>query len=117
MLITGTLTDQAALRELGARLRQRRLDANVSQAVVASKVGLGRRTIQRLEDGEDTTLSTLIRVLRYYGLLDALDRLIPEPGPDPLALLESRRGVRQRARRRTQAQPPDGRPFRWGDEE
>ena len=114
MRITTTLTDAAVLGELGARLRQHRLDANVSQATLAAQIGLGRRTVQRVEEGEDVSLSSLIRILRYHRMLDALDRLLAEPGPNPVALLEQQGTRRRRAGHRAKA--PDTAAVPWGDE-
>lgn len=97
MKIGTLLTDAAVMEELGKRLRRTRLRQNVSQRQLAEQAGVAVATIRNLEDGKRTQLVTLIRVLRILGLLDGLDRVVPEPGPSPIEQLRSRGRERRRA--------------------
>jgi transcriptional regulator with XRE-family HTH domain len=115
MNITNHLTDDAILTELGQRVARRRLDLQLTQAAVAEQAGVAKRTLERLEAGHSTQMSSLIRVLRVLMALDELDRLLPETGPRPLDLLQRKGKVRQRASKRSQA-PASDRPWTWGDE-
>jgi len=90
-------TDQAILAELGRRLRQRRLDRNLSQQEVADKAGLDRTTVGALERDGRASLLTLVQVLRAFGALDELDGFLPATGPSPLELARRQGQVRQRA--------------------
>jgi transcriptional regulator with XRE-family HTH domain len=90
-------TDQAILAELGRRLRQRRLDRNLSQQEVADKAGLDRTTVGALERDGRASLLTLVQVLRALGALDELDSFLPATGPSPLELARRQGQVRQRA--------------------
>lgn len=92
-------TDQAVLEELGRRLRQRRLDRNLSQHDVAGKAGVDRTTIGQLERDGRASLLTLVQVLRALGALDELDAFLPAAGPSPLELARRQGRVRQRASR------------------
>jgi putative transcriptional regulator len=92
-------TDQAVLEELGRRLRQRRLDRNLSQHDVAEKAGVDRTTIGQLERDGRASLLTLVQVLRALGALDELDAFLPAAGPSPLELARRQGRVRQRASR------------------
>jgi transcriptional regulator with XRE-family HTH domain len=116
MNINASMTDDAVLGELGLRLSRWRLERNLSQTQLGEQAGLGRRTLQRLEAGEAVQLSSFIRVLRVLDLIDALDRLIPEPTPSPLERLKVAGRERKRARPR-KADPSDTQagPWRWGD--
>jgi transcriptional regulator with XRE-family HTH domain len=119
MEIVNDHTDETVSRELGRRLRRFRLGRNLGQSQLAEQAGVGRATLQRLEDGEAVNLTTLLRVLRALDQLGTLDLLLPEPAPSPLEELERRSGERQRAgapRGRDQEEEPDS-PWRWGDEE
>ena len=84
--------DAAILREIGDRLKQARLDRNMTQAALSNLIGVSRRTIQKAEEGEVSTLKTVIALLRGLGLLDRLDLLLPETlSPvQPLAKLRQR---------------------------
>ena len=109
------MSDEAILQELGQRLARRRVELNLTQAQLAEQAGVGKRTVERIEAGESTQLSTLIRIFRVLGLLDALDAMIPEPGPSPLDLLKLKGKERQRASSKKRGeQAEEG--WSWGDE-
>ena len=110
-------SDRAVLVELGERLRAARLARNLSQQKLAEEAGVGRMTVQRLEEGGSASLTSLIRVLRALGELDGLAQLLPPPGPSPLD--EARRQGQRRQRARPAGTPPPESqrgPWRWGDE-
>jgi transcriptional regulator with XRE-family HTH domain len=119
MQIGAYQTDEAVLDELGERLRRTRLERNLSQVKLADEAGVERKAVQRIEAGESVRIVSFVRVLRALGLLDALDRLVPEPAPSPIELLKLHGRRRQRASgERTASRPeraPDG-SWRWGDE-
>jgi transcriptional regulator with XRE-family HTH domain len=69
----------------------------MAQRELADEAGVGRPAVQRIESGEPVNVITLLRVLRALGLLDMLDRLVPEPLPSPMQLLALQGKRRQRA--------------------
>ena len=104
-----TISDAAMLAELGARLARRRLDLSLTQAELAARAGIGKRTVERLESNGAANLGTLLRVLRVLDLLDRIDGLIPPNStPSPIALLALRGKQRKRASspRRKSRKPP-----------
>lgn len=118
MQITRELTDEAVLVELGERLRRVRLQrGELTQEQLAEEAGISTATVARIEAGQSAQSTSLIRMLRQLELLDGLERLVPEPAPSPIELLERNERPRQRVRRRQP--PPAGsvEPWRWGDEE
>lgn len=119
MHIEPTMTDEAVLAELGARLERTRLDRNLTQRQLASDAGVEYKAVRRIESGESVRLTTLVRVLRALGLLEGLDRLVPESVPSPIELLRLRGRERRRAtgsRGRGRDGSREGGPWRWGDE-
>ncbi len=115
MKISKLLADEAILIELGARLARRRLDLQLTQAEVAREAGIAKRTLERIEAGASTQMTSLIRVLRVLDALPGLESMIPEAGPRPMDLLHRKGKLRQRAsRRRTAAEPET--PWSWDDE-
>jgi transcriptional regulator with XRE-family HTH domain len=97
---TDAMSDTAVLGEIGWRLQVYRLNLNLSQADVAERAGVSRRTLQKLESGQSCTLTLLIRILRALSRLDALDAFLPEPGLSPIQLAKLKGRERQRASRR-----------------
>jgi transcriptional regulator with XRE-family HTH domain len=118
MKIDPELADEAVLAELGRRLARTRLERNLTQAELGQEAGVGLATVQRLEDGQSARLSSLIRVLRVLGLLDALELLIPEPTPSPIERLKLQGKQRQRAAHPRSEDTPasESKPWAWGDE-
>ena len=85
-----TKTDREIMALLGARLRALRKARRLTLKEVAAATDLARRTVARAEKGDNPQLETLLRLLRAYGRLEALDGFIPEPELSPMALLKER---------------------------
>ncbi|MFC1719771.1 helix-turn-helix domain-containing protein [Pseudomonadota bacterium] len=115
MKISNLLTDEAVLAEIGSRIAARRVDLQLTQAAVAEQAGLAKRTLERMEAGHSSQLSSMVRVLRVLDALPGLDSLVPEIGPRPMDLLKRKGKVRQRASGRRAAQST-GKPWSWDDE-
>ncbi|HEX7652974.1 MAG TPA: helix-turn-helix transcriptional regulator [Verrucomicrobiae bacterium] len=116
MKITGQVTDEVILHELGHRIARIRLERNLTQAQLALEAGVAKRTVERLESGAAATqLSGFLRICRVLNLLERLETLVPEPVPSPLAQLQLQGRQRKRASR---PRPPVLReqPWQWGPE-
>ncbi|MDZ4829434.1 MAG: helix-turn-helix transcriptional regulator [Phycisphaerae bacterium] len=105
----------AVLAELGDRLSRLRLQRNLTQAKLAREAGVSKRTLIRLEGGESSQVTNLIRVIRALGLLGTLDGLVPPPPLSPIEQLRSRARERRRASPGTKASMPSTK-WAWGDE-
>lgn len=86
-----TATDREVMVELGRRLHALREGQGLSAVEVAGRTGLSRRTVWRAERGDNPTLLTLLRLLRLYGRLDALDDFLRAPEVSPMAILRGQR--------------------------
>ena len=89
--------DSAVLEEVGRRLAETRLEQNRSQESIATAAGVSRRTIIRMEAGEDVSLATFVRVIRELGLIQNLEQLLPEAAPSPIERLKTEGKRRRRA--------------------
>jgi transcriptional regulator with XRE-family HTH domain len=107
------VNDKVLQEQLGSRLRALRLNRNESQEALARRAGVGKATLQRLEEGRSGTIVTLLRVLRALDL-DDLDALVPEVERSPLAEARGERQARVRAGGTSAPKPPGE--WRWGDE-
>jgi transcriptional regulator with XRE-family HTH domain len=114
MRITKQATDAVILGELGRRLAKVRLDRNLKQAELATRAGVAKRTVERLEAGVVATqLSGFIRVCRILDLVERFDLLLPEPVPSPVAQLKLGGKQRRRASATKSALPP-AKKWHWG---
>ncbi|HEY0929765.1 MAG TPA: helix-turn-helix transcriptional regulator [Gemmatimonas sp.] len=106
--ITAELPTPDVLREFGDRIQGYRLQQNLRVIDIARLSGLPTRTINRLEAGENSTLETVVRVLRALGRLEALETFLPPPVLSPIQLAAMSGQVRQRASRpRKSPESPD----------
>ena len=90
-------SDQAIREELAQRIRNARLNRNLTQAAVAERAGVARSVVQNLEAGKDATITSFIRLLRSLGELGHLNAFLPDPGISPLQLARMQGRRRQRA--------------------
>lgn len=116
MKIVETMTDEAVIRELGERLARVRLARNLTQAALAERAGVSKRTVERFEAGADGIhLTGFLRLCRALHLLENIDLVIPEEKPGPMELLKLRGKQRQRATTPRASDTPHA-PWSWGDE-
>ena len=91
----------AALKELGRRLRDARLERNDSMAIFAERLGVSERTVRALEQGRPTVqLGVCLNALWALDALATMDRVL---APQESLLDRARHvdtGRRQRASRR-----------------
>ncbi len=116
MKINALMTDEAVLAEIGSRLAARRIDMQLTQAEVAEQAGIAKRTLERMEAGHSSQLSTLVRVLRVLEATTGLENLIPETGPRPMDLLQRRGGKQRQRASGKRARTPSGTAWTWDDE-
>jgi transcriptional regulator with XRE-family HTH domain len=83
---------------LGERMRQVRLSRNMDQRTTAEKAGISERALRKLENGQGSTVETLLRTLKALDYARGIDMLAPEVTVNPLALLRNSRPP-QRVRR------------------
>jgi transcriptional regulator with XRE-family HTH domain len=108
-------TEAAILEEIGRRITRHRLAKQLTQAQLAEQAGIGKRTLERIEAGADTQLSTLLRILRVLGLLEGFDDWLAEPAVRPLDAAARQGKTRQRASGKRK-QATEDEPWRWDDE-
>lgn len=71
--------DQPALTALGLRLQQARERRNISEPLMAERLGVSLEILNRLEAGDaSVTIATLYRTLRIFGLAGDIDWLAPD---------------------------------------
>ena len=106
------MSDKAILRELGRRVRQKRLAKNLTQKSLAEMAGVSRITIGNLEKGQAATILTFVQVLHALSSLDGLENFLPDQGPSPLQVAKMKGKKRSRASSST-IQPWDNEENTW----
>lgn len=86
----GSFSTPAQLQEkLGEGLRALRLRKNLTQAELASKAAVAPRSLTSLENGQGSSVATLVRVLKALDATAAIEQLAPQPSISPLAMLRN----------------------------
>jgi putative transcriptional regulator len=101
----GNMSPAAIAEELGNRLKQARLNADLTQAEVASRAGLNRRTILNAEKGK-VQLENLVAILVSMDMADQLNMFIPAQEVSPIQLAKLKGRERQRASKSGKRNPP-----------
>lgn len=89
-------TNETLLKELGSRLKARRIALDITQKVLALESGVSQRTISGFENGGNISLDNLLSLFRVLQMLPSLDALIAEEKINPFEILKRGRS-RQRA--------------------
>lgn len=112
-------TDDAVLAEIGERLTAARLSRDRTQAELAREAGVSKRTVERMEAGRSSQMTSFIRVLRALGLLAGFEAWLPPARPGPMDLLRGGGEAPRRAsgrRGRGADEPSAGEPWTWGED-
>jgi transcriptional regulator with XRE-family HTH domain len=79
-------SDQRRLKELGERFRLARLRRKFSTGMVATRAGISRTTLYKVERGDPAvTLGAYLRVLAVYGLSEEIDHMTVGPSGLPMS--------------------------------
>ncbi|MHA7845231.1 helix-turn-helix transcriptional regulator [Serratia sp. D1N4] len=89
-------TAYALAEEIGERLKQARLNRDLTQSEVAVLAGVARKTVLNAEKGK-VQLEILIAIMMALDLTDQLDLFLPKQEISPLQLAKLQGKKRQRA--------------------
>ena len=89
-------TPHAIAEVLGSRLKQERLNQNLTQSDVAEKVGITRKSLINAEKGH-VSLEHFAAIVQALGLTSQLDMFLPERPISPIQLMKLQGKKRQRA--------------------
>jgi transcriptional regulator with XRE-family HTH domain len=96
-----TLEILILLEKLGNRLKQTRINANLTQTQLGDIIGKSRTAIERAEKGK-CNLNTFVSILVALDADEQLDLFLPEPSPSPVLLAKAKGKQRKRASGRKQ---------------
>ena len=90
------MSPSAIAEELGNRLKQARLNADLTQAEVALRTGLNRRAVLYAEKGK-VRLENFVAILVSLDMADQLNMFLPVQEISPIQLAKLKGQERQRA--------------------
>jgi len=81
---------------IGERIKQYRLQQNLSQEALAGLAGLSRTAVVTAEKG-GSGLDTYIAIMKALGRIDVFEAAFPEDSVSPIQMIERNKKKRQRA--------------------
>ncbi len=95
------LTDIAIIEHVGAKVKARRIAARITQKQLAIDAGVSHSALCSLEAGKNTSLLTLVAVLRALRSLDLLHDFVKEEEISPLVYAQMQKETKtvQRVRK------------------
>lgn len=100
------------IKEIGARIKQYRISAGITQQRLEEKSGVSVRSISRLEQGASIQMESLIKILIALNLSQNIELLVPDSTKRPSYYL-ARKTIRSRVRPKAKKEAT----FKWGDEQ
>lgn len=93
-------TASVITQKLGERLKQTRLNKNLTQLEVATLAGVARKTVINAEKGK-AQLEIFVAIMLALDVVEQLDVFLPKPDISPLQLAKLQGRKRQRASSKT----------------
>ena len=112
MKIYGNETNQVILKEIGERIKARRIVLSITQKELAKESNVSLRMISNVENGRNVSLDNLISILRVLKVVENINLLIPEGKINPFEILELG-AQRKRVRFKTNEKTTN---YLWEDE-
>ena len=107
---TYLLTDIAIIEHIGAKVKARRIAAQLTQKQLATDAGVSHSAICSLEAGKNTSLLTLVAILRTLRSLDLLNDFTKEEEISPLAYAQMQKASKPVQRVRKSKKTPTNNP-------
>ena len=89
------ISDRTLLKVIGQKMKQLRLGANMSQKALAERSGLSEFSISQIENGKNTSVLSMLSILRALNELDMFSRFFQEEPMSPIAYAEAMRKSRK----------------------
>lgn len=101
-------SNNALLVQIGLKVKSRRIAANLTQKQLSEQAGVALSAVGNIEKGQNSSLLTLIQVLRTIKSLDLLEPFFREEEISPIAYAEALRknATPKRVRNKNNQHPP-----------
>ncbi len=96
-MINNNVSNSFILKEIGRRLKCERLNTNLTHKELAKISSISIRTIKNVEDGKNTSITTLIEIFRALNILENFESFLPSSDVSPVQLATLKGERRKRA--------------------
>jgi len=93
-----SLSNREIIEKIGKKIRDIRLNGNITRSNLQYASGVHVKTIGDAEDGKNVTLITLVAILRGLNALHLIEHLVEDEMVSPAALYRNNEKPRERAR-------------------
>ena len=107
------MTTKSVMNEFAERIKQYRINMQMTQAELSKKTGISIRNIVRIEKGEDTQFNNIIKILYVLHLQNNLDLVIPDNSMRPTNIIGSKN--KKNRSRASKIKNKKEKKFVWGD--
>ena len=97
------LPDSEIYRLIGKRIRQLRLNQNITQMSLAEQSQISVSSVKKIETGNIGSFDSLVRVLRILGELDVFSQLIKDEDMSPNEYLRFVETAKKKQRKRAKS--------------
>lgn len=106
MIDTYFATDQVLLKNIGKKVKSKRIAKRYTQEQVATASGTSLSSVKNLENGANVSMMTLIQILRALQAFDLLDPFFQEEGINPIAYADALEKAQRKKRVRKKNELP-----------
>ena len=93
-----SLTRAALVERMGGKLKELRIDSNMTQTELAESAGVSISMVREVEKGGNISIAKLIQILRALRRLDLLEPFFAPKPISPLVMAQAQNSVKPRKR-------------------
>lgn len=93
-----SLNNNGVAKQLGEKIKEFRLELNMTQKELSKASGVSLFTVQSVEKGNNTSLEKFVQILRALRRLDVLEPFFAPKPISPIALAKAQQEVKPRKR-------------------
>lgn len=77
------MNDEEILKKIGAKLKEIRVERNMKQKELSERSGLSMFSISQIETGHNTSILSLVQILKALDRMDMLEPFLKKKEVDP----------------------------------
>lgn len=94
------MNDEEILKKIGAKLKEIRVERNMKQKELSERSGLSMFSISQIETGHNTSILSLVQILKALDRMDMIGPLLKDKEVDPELVAQFIQSQQQPVRKR-----------------